>query len=98
MELALEISQARRRGSRVGRAHSPPFALHPARSREPTVSEPEHEDVLPFQGKGSGRLENREGRVAHHLSLRVDSPNSTSIMVMIQKRTTTWLSFQPSSS
>ena len=40
----------------------------------------------------------RESWLAHHLSLSVESPNSTSIMVMIQKRTTTWLSFQPSSS
>ena len=37
----------------------------------------------------------REGRLAHHLSFSVERPNSTSIMVMIQKRTTTWLSFQP---
>jgi len=28
-------------------------------------------------------------------SLSVESPKSTSIIVMIQKRTTTWFSFQP---
>mgnify|MGYP006142415379 CR=1 FL=1 len=50
------------------------------------------------QVAGSRSGEKREGRFAHHLSLSVDRPKSTSIMVMIQKRTTTWLSFQPSSS
>jgi hypothetical protein len=33
--------------------------------------------------------------VARHRSFNVESPNNTSIMVMIQKRTTTWFSFQP---
>ena len=33
-----------------------------------------------------------------HLSFSVDKPTSTSIMVIIQKRTTTWFSFQPLSS
>jgi hypothetical protein len=32
---------------------------------------------------------------SHHLNFNVDKPTSTSIMVMIQKRTTTWFSFQP---
>src|SRR4029079_17363300 len=31
----------------------------------------------------------------HQRSFSVESPNSTSIIVMIQKRTTTWFSFQP---
>ena len=35
---------------------------------------------------------------AFHLSFSVDRPNSTSMMVMIQKRTTTCVSFQPCSS
>ena len=30
-----------------------------------------------------------------HLSFSEESPTRTSIMVMIQKRTTTWFSFQP---
>ena len=33
-----------------------------------------------------------------YLSFNVDSPTSTSIIVMIQKRTTTWFSFHPFSS
>ena len=33
--------------------------------------------------------------LAHQRSFSVDSPTRTSIMVMIQKRTTTWFSFQP---
>jgi hypothetical protein len=38
-------------------------------------------------------------RFSHvHLSFKVDNPKSTSIIVMIQKRTTTWFSFQPLSS
>jgi hypothetical protein len=31
----------------------------------------------------------------HQRSFSVDSPTSTSIIVMIQNRTTTWFSFQP---
>ena len=31
----------------------------------------------------------------HQRSFSVESPNSTSSMVIIQKRTTTWFSFQP---
>ena len=31
----------------------------------------------------------------HQRSFNVESPTSTSIIVMIQKRTTTWFSFQP---
>jgi len=50
------------------------------------------------EGLGRRLRQEPEGGFAHHLSFSVDSPNSTSIMVMIQKRTTTWLSFQPSSS
>ena len=31
----------------------------------------------------------------HYLSFNVASPTNTSSIVMIQKRTTTWVSFQP---
>ena len=33
--------------------------------------------------------------LAHQRSFSVDRPTRTSIMVMIQNRTTTWFSFQP---
>ena len=32
---------------------------------------------------------------SHHRSFSVERPTRTSIIVMIQKRTTTWFSFQP---
>src|SRR5262249_31429587 len=35
---------------------------------------------------------------AHQRTFNVESPISTSMMVMIQKRTTTWFSFHPESS
>ena len=37
----------------------------------------------------------KEFRHRGHLSFSEESPTRTSIMVMIQKRTTTWFSFQP---
>jgi hypothetical protein len=33
--------------------------------------------------------------LSHQRSFRVERPTRTSIIVMIQKRTTTWFSFQP---
>jgi len=60
----------------------------PAYARQSRFTQPKNEDLaaLPF--------------IAHLLSqpyrsLRVDNPNSTSIIVMIQNLTTTWFSFQP---
>ena len=49
------------------------------------LGETEHEDVARFESD-------------HQRSFSVESPNSTSRMVMIQKRTTTCVSFQPPSS
>ena len=47
-----------------------------------------------------GLLEPQSGAIAHELdhlqrSFSEDRPTRTSIIVMIQKRTTTWFSFQP---
>ena len=39
-----------------------------------------------------------EHQRAHQRTFNVERPISTSMMVMIQKRTTTWFSFQPESS
>lgn len=57
--------------------------------RRPSGSAP----ALPQDG---ARETERKARV--HRSLSVESPNSTSSMVTIQNRTTTWFSFQPFSS
>jgi hypothetical protein len=76
----------RRRRSRVGYAHPRPLRRQMASEREAGLSQPQHDRIAP--------------RVSHraHRSFNEDRPNSTSSMVMIQKRTTTWFSFQPLSS
>ena len=96
-----EIARARRRDTRVRDSGHPALRAHPTRDGQSGVSEPEHEHALAEERHGLGSRQGLEGRLAHHsrhLSFSVESPNSTSIIVMIQKRTTTWLSFQPSSS
>jgi hypothetical protein len=98
VKLARERGAPRRVGAGVGNAHRRAFARREARHRKAGVAEAEHEQALAAQGRRRGDGQQREERLAHHLSFSVDRPNSTSIMVMIQKRTTTWLSFQPSSS
>src|SRR5258706_6486242 len=87
-----------RRGTRIGDAHARAMVLGPARNRKPGVAESQHEQALAREMHSLGPRQELECGLAHHRSLSVESPNSTSIMVMIQKRTTTWLSFQPSSS
>src|SRR6266568_322664 len=68
------LREPRRRGARVRDAHDRPAAREPLRHRQARVTQTEHQ-----------RLSARET----HRSFKVDRPNSTSIMVMIQKRTTT---------
>ena len=53
----------------------------PHRRRQPRFAEAEHEDKFSAQ--------------FHYLIFSVERPNSTSKIVMIQKRTTTCVSFQP---
>ena len=89
---------SRRRGTRIGDAHARAFALGPAGNRKPGVAQAQHEHALAREVHSLGTRQQPECGLAHHRSLRVERPKSTSIMVMIQKRTTTWLSFQPSSS
>ena len=89
VQFAAVVPGARRRGAGIGDARHAAVTHDPARDRKPGVAQSEDQHPLPGE---------RKGMLAHHLSLRVESPKSTSIMVMIQKRTTTWLSFQPSSS
>ena len=98
VQFAGEVLLPRRLAPAVGDAHLAAFALDPARHREPGVAEPQDQHAPARQRRRCRARQQLERRFAHHLSLRVDRPKSTSIMVMIQKRTTTWLSFQPSSS
>ena len=76
--------QLRRALPRVGHRHPGTATRAPARHRQPGRTEAEDEDVL-------------AGEVFHigHRSFRVDRPSRHSSMVMIQKRTTTCDSFQP---
>src|SRR5204862_7820731 len=97
-KIALVVARARRCRARVGDAHPGAAALAPARDREAGVAETEDEQPLAGERDARGPGQELECGLAHHLSLSVERPKSTSIMVMIQKRTTTWLSFQPSSS
>ena len=82
-----QLGQMRRRRAAVNR-HQPRAATRqPAQRRQAAVAQANHADGESVQ-------------ILHRLllsyrSFRVDRPASTSIMVMIQKRTTTWVSFQP---
>jgi len=84
-------SKGRRRRSRIGNTHPRAATREPTNTRKPGVSQPQNQDVLarPFIVHLPGCCQR---------SFNVDSPKSTSIIVMIQKRTTTWFSFQPFSS
>ena len=74
-----------RRRPAVDDAHAGALARKPARHRQPGFTEADDEDAF-------------AGEVHDQRIFSVDRPTSTSMMVMIQKRTTTWVSFQPPSS
>jgi hypothetical protein len=82
-ELAPHRIDAGRLGAGIGRAHVSAVRRQPADHGHAGGAEAEDENAL-------------AGDV--HRSFSVDSPNRTSIIVMIQNRTTTWFSFQPFSS
>ena len=82
-ERAPQVCEARRRRARVRDAHVCAAARQPLRHRQARVTQTEHQ-----------RLSARES----HRSFKVDRPNSTRIIVMIQNLTTTCDSFQPESS
>jgi len=65
----------------------------PAYARQSRFTQPKNEHVAAFPF-----IAHLLSASSRYRSLRVDNPNSTSIIVMIQKRTTTWFSFQPLSS
>jgi hypothetical protein len=73
-ERAAQGRKPRRLGARIGDANARAAAHQPLCHRQSRVAQAEHQ-----------RLSARET----HRSFNVESPNSTSIMVMIQKRTTT---------
>src|SRR2546423_919841 len=98
MDVAGELGEPRRLGPGVGDANARAMALGVARYRKTGIAEAEDQQAPPGEGEGLGPRQQADDALAHHRSLSVERPKSTSIMVMIQKRTTTWLSFQPSSS
>ena len=80
--LGLDGIQPRRRIARIGNRQAGALAFQPAQRRETGITQPQHQYLFVFECQC-------------HLSFSVDSPSSTSIMVIIQKRTTTCVSFQP---
>ena len=94
--IVLLAAAARARVSATRRV--PPLRSTQRATERPVSPRPSTSTRLPASAIAGRARKKRGSGLAHHLSLSVESPNSTSIMVMIQKRTTTWLSFQPSSS
>ena len=79
--LRLQRRQALGRGAGVGHAHGGAGARQPQRHCQPGLAKSQHQCLFAV--------------IVHHRSFSVERPNNTSIIVMIQKRTTTWVSFQP---
>ncbi len=73
--------QALGRLARVGHAHARAAAGQPQRHRQAGFPQPQYQCGFTV--------------VDHQRSFRVVSPTRTSIIVIIQNRTTTWVSFQP---
>jgi hypothetical protein len=87
-------------GARIGNAQFEPAHPQPAGHRKAAVAESEDECAggRSHRAARCGAISLRAvSRVAHR-SFNVESPTSTSIMLMIQNRTTTCVSFQPDSS
>ena len=79
--LGAQARQLRRRAAGVGHRHLRARAGAPARQRQAGGAQAQNQDVFLRQ--------------IVHRSFRVDRPTRHSSIVMIQKRTTTWVSFQP---
>jgi len=98
--------ELRRRLARVGDAHPAPRAAAHRAIAKPDSPSPATSALRPFRSNscswaGSGVLSVAIGLVSRprpQRSFSVDRPNSTSIIVTIQKRTTTWLSLTPPTS
>ena len=78
---AVQGGELRRRRPCIGHGDTGTAAGAPARQRQAGSAQPQNQNVLIRQ--------------VFHLSFSVESPTRHSSMVMIQKRTTTWVSFQP---
>jgi hypothetical protein len=74
--------RTRRRIPGIGDGQAGALALQPAQCRKAGITQPQHQHLFVVQFQ-------------FHLSFSVDNPSNTSIMVMIQNRTTTCVSFQP---
>ena len=77
-----ELGRTRRLRAGIGDAHARAFAREIPRQRQPGHPESQHDGIAVL---------------VFHLqrSFSVERPNSTSSIVTIQKRTTTWFSFHP---
>ncbi|KAG1434920.1 hypothetical protein G6F57_021365 [Rhizopus arrhizus] len=81
--------QSARLGARVGHAQAGAQAGAPASGGDTRLAQSEDQDERRVSAGGFHRI---------HRNFSVERPISTSIMLMIQKRTTTWVSFQPPTS
>ena len=73
--------QVRRVAARIGDTDERALAMQPLGHRQPGLAESDYQNAFALE--------------FHQRNFKVDSPISTSMMVMIQKRTTTCVSFQP---
>src|SRR2546427_5462946 len=94
MQFAGEIISSRRRFARVGDAYRAALMFYPTRDRQPGVAETEHKNPPASESDRLGSLQQVEEGLSHHRSLRVESPNRTSIMVMRSEEHTSELQSQ----
>ena len=85
--ISLKFVKTGRMVAGVGESHTSAHALPPSDDGESGVSRTQNKYFLVMPVHLAASSSQR--------SFKVDSPNKTSIIVMIQKRTTTWFSFQP---
>src|SRR5690606_39697510 len=76
--------------ARVRHAQGRTLPRAPARGSHAGLAQSKDQDARRIGAKGLG--------TTVHRNFKVERPISTSIMLMIQKRTTTWVSFQPPTS
>ena len=84
--MGVQIGQARWFSAGVHHPHPSALRAAPTRHGQARLAQAQHQHGLVLQGGGLRGV---------HRSFKVDRPIRHSSMVMIQKRTTTWVSFQP---
>ena len=84
--MGVQIGQAWWLSAGVHHPHPSALLAAPARHGQARLAQAQHQHGLVLQGGGVRGV---------HRSFKVDRPIRHSSMVMIQKRTTTWVSFQP---